>query len=178
VASTYPERTEFSQDFDTLIAAVENNSELTADAKDEQVSKLSATMLAEKFDYTVSGRVGAALEPVLSPLGFDRKISSALIGALAAKEVFISQLGIIYGMGDEIDEESLSLRERIQADYTPLQGISILLFILISMPCVATAAATYQETNSWRLVVAQLGGLTLTAYLVCLIVYQIGLLLF
>ena len=65
------------------------------------------------------GRIGNALEPLFKPLGFDNKIVSALIGSLAAKEVFISQLGIIYGSGSGDKNADVSLRQKISADYKP-----------------------------------------------------------
>lgn len=171
IVSTYPQKPELSKDYEALVAQVEADNTLDEDGIYEKKYKIRAEENSEIFDYTISGRVGKFLEPILSPLGFDKKISGALLAALAAKEVFVSQLGIVYGM-DEVDEESPSLRDRIKEDYSPIQGMSIILFILISMPCVATAAATYSETKSIRAVIAQLGGLTLLAYIVCLIFYQ------
>ncbi|MHC4482422.1 MAG: ferrous iron transport protein B, partial [Planctomycetota bacterium] len=94
----------------------------------------------------------------------------------AAKEVFVSQLGIVYAVGGS-DEGSQTLREKLQANYTPLTGFCIMLFCLISAPCVATVAMTKQETNSWAWVLFQLLGLTALAYVITLIVYQVGSLL-
>ena len=115
------------------------------------------------------------METALRPLGFDAKISSALLGAIAAKEVFVSQLGIVYGVGEGDAENSMSLREKLERDYTPLQGMSILLFILISMPCIATVAATYSETRSAKLAAMQVLGLTALAYAVCFVFYNVAL---
>ena len=116
---------------------------------------------------------------VLEPAGFDWKLSSALIGAAAGKELFVAQLGILYSVSDAEDGGGAneSLRSHIRRAYTPLQGLCIMLFCLISMPCMATVAVVRRETNSWPLTLLQLGGLTLLAYLVTLIVYQGGLLL-
>ncbi len=127
----------------------------------------------ESLRYSVVGRVGLAVEPVLRPLGFDWKIDTALIGAVAAKELFVSQLGIIYAVGNA-DENSPSLRQQLRAHYTPLVGFCVMLFCLISAPCMATVAMTRQETNSWRWALFQFFGLTLMAYTVTLVVYQVG----
>lgn len=123
--------------------------------------------------YSTVGRVGLAVEPVLQPLGFDWKIGTALIGSVAAKELFVSQLGIIYSV-ESADEDSPSLREQLRANYTPLVGFCVMLFCLISAPCVATVAMTRQETQSWRWALFQFFGLTALAYTVTLVVYQVG----
>jgi len=123
--------------------------------------------------YSTVGRVGSAVEPVLQPLGFDWKIGTALIGSVAAKELFVSQLGIIYAV-ESPDEDSPSLREQLRTNYTPLVGFCVMLFCLISAPCVATVAMARQETQSWRWALFQFFGLTGLAYSVTLVVYQVG----
>jgi ferrous iron transport protein B len=123
--------------------------------------------------HSLAGRVGSAMEPVIKPLGFDYRIGTALIGALAAKEVFVAQMGIVFSIG-EADEQSTSLREKLAAKYSALQGFCVMLFCLISAPCVATVAVSRRETNSWRFALGQFAGLTLLAYIMTLIVYQIG----
>jgi len=110
----------------------------------------------------------------MRPLGFDWRISTSLVGAFAAKEVFVSQMGIMYSVGDAEEGAGQALRARLQSDYTPLQGFCVMLFCLISMPCVATIAVTRQETGLWRWAVLQLAGLTVLAYIITLAVYQVG----
>ena len=126
-----------------------------------------------KLEYSVIGRIGRAIEPVIAPLGFDWKIGTALIGSTAAKEVFVSQLGVVCAVGST-DEGSQTLREKLQANYTPLTGFCIMLFCLISTPCVATLAMTKQETNSWGWALFQFFALSCLAYVITLIVYQVG----
>ena len=128
------------------------------------------------LEHSAAGRIGRAMEPIIKPLGFDWKIGTALIGAFAAKEVFVSQLGIVYAVSD-VDEHSKTLREKLQTDYTPLTGFCIMLFCLISAPCMATIAMTKQETNSWWWALFQLAGLTILAYIITFMVYQTGILL-
>jgi ferrous iron transport protein B len=96
-----------------------------------------------------------------------------MIGAFAAKEVFVAQMGIVYSLG-EADEESEPLRDVLRREYTPLQAISIMLFCLISVPCMVTVAATWRETGSWKWAALQVFGLTALAYVVSLVVYQGG----
>ncbi len=128
---------------------------------------------AESLEYSISGRIGRFLEPVLRPIGFDWRIGTAIIGSFAAKEVFVSQMGIVYSVG-EADEDSDTLREKLQANYTPLQAFCMMLYALLSMPCVATIAVARRETHSWGYALGMLVGYTLIAYFATLIVFQVG----
>lgn len=127
----------------------------------------------EQLSYSIAGRIGRALESVFKPLGFDWKISTSLIGALAAKELFIAQMGIIYAV-EESEQGKHSLREKVRSDYSPLVAVCILLFLLISTPCMATLAVIRKESGSWGWAFLQWGGLTVMAYLVTLVVFQLG----
>jgi len=126
-----------------------------------------------RLSFSLSGRVGRAIEPVMRPIGFDWKTSTALVGAVAAKEVFVSQLGIVHSLG-ATDEQSESLRDVLRREYTPLQAFCIMLFCLVSLPCAATLAAIWRESGSWKWAAAELVGLTLLAYLLTFVVYQVG----
>jgi ferrous iron transport protein B len=132
-----------------------------------------AEQRAVQLSSTIAGQIGKAMEPAIKPLGFDWKIGTAMIGAFAAKEVFVAQLGIVYSVG-EADENSRPLREKLANTYSPLVGICIMVFMLIATPCVATIAATHRESGSWRWALFQLGGLTALAYVITLIIYQVG----
>ncbi len=128
---------------------------------------------AEELSYSVAGRIGKAMQPVLEPIGFDWKIGTALIGAVAAKEIFVAQMGIVYSLG-EVDEASMSLREQLAATYPPLVGFCIMLFCLISAPCMATLAVIRRESGSWGWAIGQWVGLTVLAWLLTLVVFQVG----
>jgi len=126
--------------------------------------------------YSMAGRIGQWSEPVIRPLGFDWRIGTALLGAFAAKEVFVAQLGVVFAVGDPRAEHT-SLQSKLRAAYTPLQAFCIMLFMLIGIPCSATCVVTHRESGSWRLALLQLAGLTVLAYGVTLIAYQAGRLL-
>ena len=133
---------------------------------------------AASLERSVAGRVGRAMEPALGPLGLDWKVGTALIGAFAAKEVFVAQLGIIYSVGEtDTDRGAERLRQKLRRDYTPLSAMSLMLFLLIATPCMATLAVTRRESGSWRWALLQIGGLTLLGYGVALVFYQTGRLL-
>ncbi len=137
------------------------------------LAELDNLRSAYVFDNSIAGRIGYFLEPIMRPLGFNKKLATPMIGAIAAKEVFVAQLGIVYAVG-EADEESSTLREKLQKEYSPLTAFCIMLFLLISMPCIATFAVVKRETNSWKWPLVQAFGLTGLAYVLTLIVYQVG----
>ena len=140
----------------------------------EKMTKLENDKQAEMMEYTVSGRVGRFLEPAFRPIGFDWKLVTAAIGSLAAKEVFVSQLGIVYAEGEvEADADNDSLKEKLSKKYSPLQGFCIMLFCLLSIPCLATLAVVKRELNSWKMVVVEALGLFVLAYVMTFIVYQV-----
>ena len=126
-----------------------------------------------ELEYSAAGRIGKFIEPVLVPLGFDWKIGTALIGAFAAKEVFVAQMGIVYSLG-EVGEDSDALRAKLQENYTPLVGFAIMIFALLSAPCMATFAIVKRESNSWKWAFFQFFGMTFVAYIITLLIYQIG----
>ncbi|MGA2323989.1 MAG: ferrous iron transport protein B [Sedimentisphaerales bacterium] len=142
---------------------------------DQSVAGLSSDQIRQaQLANSVIGRVGRAIEPVIKPLGFDWKIGTALIGATAAKELFVSQLGIIYAVSSHDDSFTTTLRQHLQADYSSLVGFCIMLFCLISSPCLATVAITRSETSSWFWAAFQFVSLTVLAYIITFAVYQIG----
>ena len=155
-------------------AAVEAQTDLSDEALEGRLAEIDNAEAEAALRASLMGRVGRGLEPLLSPCGFDWKISTAMIGAFAAKEVFVAQMGIVYSLGEEEDEKSEPLRAKLQANYTPLQGFCIMLFCLVSAPCMATIAITKRESNSWKWALFQLAGLTVLAWIVTTVAYQVG----
>jgi len=127
----------------------------------------------ENLGHSVMGRIAKVMVPILRPMGFDWKIGAAFLGALAAKEVFVAQMGIVYSIGDTSGDTE-SLRAKLQESYSPLTGFCILLFALITAPCVATIAVTRAETRSGKMALLQFAGLTALAWIVTVLVYQAG----
>jgi ferrous iron transport protein B len=136
------------------------------------------------LEHSFGGRLGKAIEPALAPLGFDWKIGVGIIGAFAAREVFISTMGLVYGVGEQ-DDEAIPLRQRIQAErrpdgrpvYTPLVGLSLMIFFALACQCMSTLAVTRRETRSWRWPVFMFAYMTALAWVASFIVYQGGRLL-
>ena len=140
------------------------------------ISTIENAKLLDRASQSILGGIGRGIEPVVKPMGFDWRIGTALLGSFAAKEIFVAQMGIVYSVGEGTDG-SETLRKKLRDNYSPLVGFCIMLYCLVSAPCVATIAATWQESGRMRWAIAQLAGLTLLAYVLTVAVYQIGSLL-
>lgn len=138
-----------------------------------QIEDINNKVAEAELEYSAAGRIGKFIEPVLAPIGFDWKIGTALIGAFAAKEVFVAQMGIVYSLG-EAGEDSEALRDKLRENYSPLVGFAIMVFALLSAPCMATFAIVKRESNSWKWAFFQFFGMTVVAYIVTFIIYQVG----
>jgi ferrous iron transport protein B len=147
--------------------------EIDPAAGTESLQDVSHVQALENLKYSAAGQIGQGLAHVLKPLGFDWRISTALIGAFAAKEIFVAQLGIVFSLG-EVTEDGEGLSEALRKSYSPLTGVCVMLFCLIATPCLATVAAVRRETNSWKWPIFQFTALTGLAYVLTLIVYQAG----
>ncbi len=139
----------------------------------------------EILQHSYGGRLGQALEPALEPLGFDWKIGVGIIGAFAAREVFVATMGVVYNAGDDVDEESTSLRDKLRNEknaageraYTPLVGLSLLVFFALACQCMSTLAVVKRETGGYRWPAFLLVYMTTLAWVSSFIVYQGGRLL-
>ncbi len=137
---------------------------------------------AVSLQESYGGRLGQAIEPAIAPLGFDWKIGVGLIGAFAAREVFVATMGVVYGVGGDVDETSTTLREKIRAEahadgrpvYTPLVGFSLMVFFALACQCMSTLAAVKRETRSYRWPVFLFVYMTALAWLCSFAIYQGG----
>ncbi|MGF1558983.1 MAG: ferrous iron transport protein B [Flavobacteriaceae bacterium] len=132
-----------------------------------------------KLENSYIGYAGKAIEPIVKPLGYDWKIGIAVLTSFAAREVFVGTLATIYSVGS--DEED-TIKNRMAAEVNPqtnqplfnlASGISLLLFYAFAMQCMSTLAVVKKETNSWKWPAAQLVFMSLFAYIVALIAYQL-----
>jgi ferrous iron transport protein B len=132
---------------------------------------------AEHYENSYLGRVGKACEPIFEPLGFNWKSNVALLSGVAAKEIVVSTLGVLYTDGTEevaAEEESVTLRHRLVAsgDFSPASALAFLLFILIYFPCLATIAAIRSELG-WRWALGSILYSTTVAWIVAYGVYNL-----
>ncbi len=177
---SYPRSTEIAQRYEAERATVAA-SVVDADARAEQLSELGGREAGEQLRYSVAGRVGRLMEPTIEPLGFDWRIGVGILGAFAAREVFVSTLGIVFGIA-EADEESVSLRTSLQeaqhpdgsALMTPLAGISLMVFFVLACQCMSTIGVVRRESGSWGWPIFMFGYMSVLAYVASLAVYQVG----
>lgn len=174
----FPRHTEKSEAFDRQIAQIEQ-SDVTEEDKAAVISDLEHQKAIEHQEESYIGKIGQAVQPILSPLGFDWKMSVSLMTGMAAKEVVVSTLSILY-TGDAEDEQALTqrLKQDRNADgervFTPLVALSFMLFVLIYFPCIATISAIVNESGSWKWGLFVIVYTCTLAWIVSFTVYQIG----
>ena len=144
------------------------------------------TVAAAQAEYSLSGRLGHLMEPAIRPLGYDWKIGIGLVSAFAAREVFVSSMGIVYSVGEVEEGKTADLASAMRADryasgpragqpvWTPLVAVSLLVWFVLAMQCMSTFAIVRRETNGWRWPIFMLVYMNALAYVVALAVYQIG----
>lgn len=146
---------------------------------------LSDEMLADEItgyqlESSYIGMIGKTIEPVFRPLGYDWKMSIAVLTSFAAREVFVGNLATLYNMasdgedeGKMIDRMANEKREDGSKMFTLATGVSLLLFYAFAMQCLSTVGVTKKETNSWKWTAFQMIFMTGFAYVTALIAYQI-----
>ncbi len=147
-------------------------------ASEEELGK---AINAYQLEHSYAGTFGKFIEPAIAPLGFDWKIGVALITSFAAREVFVGTMGTIYSIGAD-DENTQSLKERMQAEINPETGesrytvavaFSLMVFYAFALQCMSTVAVVYREMKSWVWPIAQVVYMSSLAYLSSLLVYQL-----
>ncbi|MDR0659556.1 MAG: ferrous iron transport protein B [Prevotellaceae bacterium] len=170
----FPRDISYSQDYEVMIEHAESMGE------SETAKELGMLQEMERQEKSYIGRIGKVIEPVIKPLGFDWKIGVSLFTGMAAKEVVVSTMGVLYSGDEETDPEKLGEKLLAQTDkegkpiYTPLVAISLLLFVLIYFPCIAVIAAIKGESGSWKWALFTILYTTGLAWVVSFIVFQVG----
>jgi len=144
-------------------------------------AKYQAEKSSALLENSYAGIMGRSIEPVIKPLGYDWKIGIALITSFAAREVFVGTMATLYSVGENADENSETLRNKMHAAkradgtlvYTTATGYSLLIFYLLAMQCMSTLAVVKRETGSWKWPIIQLIYMTGLAYLLSFIAYQL-----
>jgi len=154
------------------------------EARDEALQTIESNAAGEALRDSAGGKLGHLIEPAIEPLGFDWRIGVGIVGAFAAREVFVSTLGIVFDVGSA-DEESKPLRDALVSArhpdgdklMTPLAGISLMVFFVLAAQCMSTIAVVRRESGSWKWPALMFGYMTALAYVASLATYQIGRLL-
>lgn len=141
----------------------------------EQDVKIATLQLENSY----LGSLGHAIEPIIKPLGYDWKIGIALISSLAAREVFVGTMSTIYSINSD---ETLTIKNRLKQEKNPETGlavfslataVSLLMFYAFALQCLSTVAVTYKETKSIKWTAVQFLYMSIFAYFMALIAYQI-----
>ncbi len=181
----FPRNEISANQFDLKIQAVQSNLSLSQDKKDELVKSLAFKKESERQEKSYIGQLGHAIEPMISPLGFDWKMGVSIITGLAAKEIVVSTMGILFQGDTDTDGASGSLKANLLAEkhqygalkgqqvFTPLASFCFMLFILIYFPCVAVIAAIKKE-SSWGWAIFTMVYTTGIAWLVAFVTFQVG----
>lgn len=180
----YFPRAEVEKRTEARITEVLNNAEVhSAKEREEIIDSIRLVGHTEQQEGSILGQMGKAIEPALAPLGFDWKMSIALLSGLPAKEVVVGAMGVIYtGNNDDSDEASVQLSERIKQEvrpdgsqaFSPLVALSFMVFVLLYFPCIATVTAVGREAGSYKWSLFVMVYTCLLAWVTSFLVYQIG----
>lgn len=174
-AANYPENKNLENELKAKISySIENKSSVE---KETIIKNIKNEFAARHLEYSFAGRIGKVIEPVLRPLGFDWRIGTALISGLAAKEIVVSTMGTIYSMG-EIGHETGGLASRLKNDkaYNPAVALSLIIFVLLYVPCLAATAVFHKEVGEFKITVFYIVYAMLIAWVLAFLVYRVALL--
>ena len=158
----------------------ENNIEkLRADnISEEKIKEAENSKVAWKQENSYIGKIGKFIEPVLNPIGFDWKMGVAVVTGIAAKEVVVSTLGVLYQANDEDDTLTGKLIEARDVSgekvFNPLVAFCLMVFVLLYIPCTATVIAIKKESGSWKWALFSIAYTTAVAWIVTFIIYHTG----
>jgi ferrous iron transport protein B len=181
----YPKNIVLSTDYEAQVLAINSDVNLSKQDKNKAILNIELAKEGERQEKSYIGRMGHAIEPIIRPLGFDWKIGVSIITGLAAKEIVVSTMGVLYHADFGTDETSESLVQKLQEQvyssgekvgqkvFSPLVAFSFMLFILIYFPCVAVIAAIKKESN-WKWALFTMTYTTGLAWVISFLVYQIG----
>ena len=164
-ASNYPKHLDIEHSYNEKIELATN--------PDEKIN-LKNDLSQYNLEHSYLGYIGKYSEPLFQPLGFDWKMTIALETGLAAKEIVISTLSILYGLGSENDESSSSLMEKIKSNITIESAISFIVFVMIYLPCLAASMVFVRESGNWKYLAYLFLFTTISAWLLSFIAYNIS----
>ena len=164
-ASNYPKHLDAEESYNQKIELAQN---------EEEKQNLQNELTLYNLENSYLGYVGKFSEPLFEPLGFDWRMSVALETGLAAKEIVVSTLSILYGLGDANDETSESLKEKIVNNIPLASAISFIVFVMIYLPCLAASMVFTKEAGGWKYLGYLFTFTTVTAWIVSFIVYNLS----
>jgi ferrous iron transport protein B len=183
ILSTFPRYVNVSRDYTSEIDHVVKSG-IPDKEKEEILNRLNLEQKSEIQRHSFIGIIGRTIEPAMKPLGFDWRLSVGILSGLAAKEVVVSTLGVLFQTDSNTGSYSLVEKIRDQRDmagrpsFTPLTAFSFMLFILTYFPCVGVVAAIKRESGSWKWPAFIVFYTTAVAWMLSFIVFQTGKLFF
>jgi ferrous iron transport protein B len=180
ILSNFPQNVNYARDYKNEFEQI-SRSKLSDKDKAESAASLIMDQKSEKQSRSFIGIIGHAIEPVMQPLGLDWRLSVSILSGLAAKEVVVSTLGVIFQ--EDTTSGNSSLVEKIQNQrnssgkplFSPLAAFSLMLFILTYFPCIGVVAAIRRESGNWKWPLFIVFYTTGMAWLLSFIVYQTGM---
>ena len=174
-ASNYPHQPALDETLALETARIAGSS-LSAAEKDARKKVLDAGIKSEQLEYSLAGRAGKVLEPLIRPLGFDWRIGIALVTGLAAKEVVVSTMGTIYSIGQSSGAPR-ELKSILRSDpsFSRATALSLMVFVLLYIPCVAAIGVMKKEVGRWRPVLLYSVYSLSVAWVLSFAVYRIAL---
>jgi ferrous iron transport protein B len=167
-ASNYPKNAALEAQYETKITQTTND-----EVKSQLNNELSLVLLEQSY----LGKIGHASEPFFAPLGFDWRMAVALEAGLAAKEVVVSTLGVLYALGDEVDEGNAGLIAQIKANIPFAAAIAFIVFVMIYLPCLAASMVFAKEAGGWKYLVYLFVMTSATAWILSFIAYRVTLMI-
>jgi len=144
---------------------------------EEEKVKLANELTSKSLEQSYLGRIGAFSEPIFSPLGLDWKMAVALETGLAAKEVVVSTLGVLYALGESVDETTFSLQNAISKNVPFASAVAFIVVIMVYLPCLAASVVFTREAGGVRYLFYLFTFTTIVAYILAFLAYRITLLL-
>ncbi len=163
-ASNYPKYPEYE-------ATINEKIELAS--SDEERYELQNRLVLYNLENSYLGKVGKFSEPLFAPLGFDWKMTVALETGLAAKEIVVSTLGILYGLGDTLDESSEGLIDKVRNNIPVASAVAFIVFVMIYLPCLAASMVFAKEAGGWKYLTYLFVFTTVTAWILSFIAYNV-----
>lgn len=167
---TFPLDVEYSKNYQQEISVLE----VKSNVNQEQIIQLKRAMQQEAQHKSYLGQIGRFVQPVFAPMDFDINASIALLTGVVAKEIVVATFGVLYAQGDEVDENTLSLRESIAGSMSVVSAISFMIFTLLYIPCMSTIAIMYRETQSLKWTGFSVGFSLVLAYVLAFAVSYFG----
>jgi len=183
--TAFPRHVDYSMDFDAEIQGVVQKYDSyrpmdglemqpTLDSRrDQEIDTLKALKASEKAEQSYMGRLGKWIEPVFAPIGIDWRGGVALLTGFVAKEIVVSTLGVLYAVDNNAEPDALE-KALASSSLTPLTAFTMMVFVLLYLPCLATVAAIRRETGSYKWMTFSIVYTTSVAWVVSFIVYQGG----